>query len=140
MAAMADADVDYEQYEDEGGDWEGAEGAAASGASEAAAAGAADGGEVDAEVAALQAEMQALEADQKALVEASTSAGAAAADAAATKATAEQLARERDERSVYVGNVDFSASAEEVKTFFSTCGTVERVTIIADKHTGHPKG
>lgn len=45
-----------------------------------------------------------------------------------------------DARSVYVGNVDYSTEPEELETFFSSCGTVNRVTILVDKWTHHPKG
>jgi len=47
---------------------------------------------------------------------------------------------EADAASVYVGNVDYSTRPEELQTFFSSCGAVERVTIITDKFTGQPKG
>ncbi|XP_063044789.1 embryonic polyadenylate-binding protein 2 isoform X2 [Engraulis encrasicolus] len=45
-----------------------------------------------------------------------------------------------DNRSVYVGNVDYGATALELKVHFSGCGAVNRVTILCDKVTGHPKG
>jgi len=45
-----------------------------------------------------------------------------------------------DARSVYVGNVDYSTTPEELKEFFSSCGIVNRITILCDKYTGHPKG
>ncbi|KZW03957.1 RNA-binding domain-containing protein [Exidia glandulosa HHB12029] len=45
-----------------------------------------------------------------------------------------------DSRSVYVGNVDYSASPEEIQAHFQSCGTINRVTILCDKFTGHPKG
>lgn len=47
---------------------------------------------------------------------------------------------EVDARSVFVGNVDFSATAEELQQHFQAAGTINRVTILCDKHTGHPKG
>ncbi|XP_006818400.1 polyadenylate-binding protein 2-B-like isoform X2 [Saccoglossus kowalevskii] len=47
---------------------------------------------------------------------------------------------EVDARSVYVGNVDYSATAEELEAHFHGCGSVNRVTILCDKFTGHPKG
>ncbi|XP_031561997.1 polyadenylate-binding protein 2-B-like [Actinia tenebrosa] len=47
---------------------------------------------------------------------------------------------EIDSRSVYVGNVDYSATAEELEQHFHGCGSVNRVTILCDKFTGHPKG
>ncbi|KAF9057368.1 hypothetical protein BJ165DRAFT_1520757 [Panaeolus papilionaceus] len=45
-----------------------------------------------------------------------------------------------DGRSVYVGNVDYGATPEEIQGHFQACGTINRVTIICDKFTGHPKG
>ncbi|KAK7060316.1 hypothetical protein VNI00_001081 [Paramarasmius palmivorus] len=45
-----------------------------------------------------------------------------------------------DGRSVYVGNVDYSATPEDIQGHFSACGTINRVTILCDKFTGHPKG
>lgn len=45
-----------------------------------------------------------------------------------------------DARSVYVGNVDYGATAEELEQHFHGCGSVNRVTILCDKFTGHPKG
>jgi polyadenylate-binding protein 2 len=45
-----------------------------------------------------------------------------------------------DACSVYVGQVDYSATPEELLAHFGPCGTVERVTIVCDKFTGKPKG
>eukprot|EP00002_Diphylleia_rotans_P029342 TRINITY_DN5970_c0_g1_i1.p2 TRINITY_DN5970_c0_g1~~TRINITY_DN5970_c0_g1_i1.p2 ORF type:complete len:205 (-),score=42.66 TRINITY_DN5970_c0_g1_i1:319-933(-) len=47
---------------------------------------------------------------------------------------------EADGRSVYVGNVDYSTKPDELQEYFQACGTINRVTILCDKHTGHPKG
>eukprot|EP00731_Ephydatia_muelleri_P026920 Em0018g1020a len=47
---------------------------------------------------------------------------------------------EMDTRSVYVGNVDYHATAEELGQHFHGCGAINRVTILCDKYTGHPKG
>uniref|UniRef100_A0A8R7UYF6 RRM domain-containing protein n=1 Tax=Triticum urartu TaxID=4572 RepID=A0A8R7UYF6_TRIUA len=44
-----------------------------------------------------------------------------------------------DARSVYVGNVDYACTPEEVQQHFQACGTVNRVTILTDKF-GQPKG
>eukprot|EP00013_Stygamoeba_regulata_P022029 CAMPEP_0177660852 /NCGR_PEP_ID=MMETSP0447-20121125/18301_1 /TAXON_ID=0 /ORGANISM="Stygamoeba regulata, Strain BSH-02190019" /LENGTH=259 /DNA_ID=CAMNT_0019166025 /DNA_START=13 /DNA_END=793 /DNA_ORIENTATION=+ len=45
-----------------------------------------------------------------------------------------------DSRSIYVGNVDYAATPEEVQSHFQSCGTINRVTILCDKFSGHPKG
>ncbi|CAF0894774.1 unnamed protein product [Adineta ricciae] len=47
---------------------------------------------------------------------------------------------EADLRSVYVGNVDYSATAQELENHFHGCGSIHRVTILCDKFTGQPKG
>ncbi|XP_015893609.1 polyadenylate-binding protein 2 isoform X1 [Ziziphus jujuba] len=55
-------------------------------------------------------------------------------------AAASQASREEvDSRSVFVGNVDYSCTPEEVQQHFQSCGTVNRVTIRTDKF-GQPKG
>lgn len=45
-----------------------------------------------------------------------------------------------DARSIFVGNVDYGASPEEIQSHFQSCGPINRVTILLDKFTGHPKG
>ena len=45
-----------------------------------------------------------------------------------------------DGRSVFVGNVDYEASPEEIQSHFQSAGSINRVTILLDKFTGHPKG
>ncbi|KAF3480289.1 RNP domain-containing protein [Arthroderma uncinatum] len=45
-----------------------------------------------------------------------------------------------DARSIFVGNVDYAASPEEIQAHFQSCGSINRVTILLDKFTGHPKG
>lgn len=45
-----------------------------------------------------------------------------------------------DNRSIYVGNVDYSATPEDLQSHFQSCGTISRITILCDKYTGHPKG
>ncbi|KAK4549832.1 hypothetical protein LTR36_005133 [Oleoguttula mirabilis] len=45
-----------------------------------------------------------------------------------------------DARSIFVGNVDYGASPEEIQAHFQTAGAINRVTILLDKFTGHPKG
>jgi len=47
---------------------------------------------------------------------------------------------EADVASIYVGNVDYATKPQELQTFFSSCGAVQRVTILTNKWTGHPKG
>jgi len=55
----------------------------------------------------------------------------------------ESLAENKEEidaRSVFVGNVDYGASPEEIQAHFQSCGSINRVTILLDKFTGQPKG
>mmetsp|Transcript_2088 Transcript_2088/g.2776 ORF Transcript_2088/g.2776 Transcript_2088/m.2776 type:complete len:132 (+) Transcript_2088:122-517(+) len=55
-------------------------------------------------------------------------------------AKAKEEAAKRDGFSVYVGQVDYAATPEELLAHFEACGQVERITIVCDKKTGHPKG
>ncbi len=41
---------------------------------------------------------------------------------------------------IYVGNLPFSASDEEVRELFSEFGTVNAVDLITDRETGRPRG
>jgi polyadenylate-binding protein 2 len=45
-----------------------------------------------------------------------------------------------DDRSIFVGNVDYGATPEELKAHFQRCGSINRVTILTDQQTGLPKG
>lgn len=46
-----------------------------------------------------------------------------------------------DARSIFVGNVDYGATPEEIQAHFASGpGSINRVTILLDKFTGHPKG
>ncbi|NWS41575.1 EPAB2 protein, partial [Probosciger aterrimus] len=47
---------------------------------------------------------------------------------------------EVDQRSIYVGNVDYGAAAEELESFFRSCGEINRVTILCNRFSGRPKG
>lgn len=66
---------------------------------------------------------------------------AAAVAAQYPTAVSEALAakEEADSRSIFVGNVDYACTPEEVQQLFQSCGTVNRVTILTDKF-GQPKG
>lgn len=41
---------------------------------------------------------------------------------------------------IYVGNLPFSATDEEIRTLFSAYGNVETVTLVTDRETGRPRG
>ena len=45
-----------------------------------------------------------------------------------------------DENSIYVGQVDYEATPEELRAHFAPCGTLNRITIVCDPVTRHPKG
>ncbi|CAH8320424.1 unnamed protein product [Eruca vesicaria subsp. sativa] len=61
-------------------------------------------------------------------------------DSGAIGGGADQAGKEEvDARSVFVGNVDYACTPEEVQQHFQSCGTVHRVTILTDKF-GQPKG
>ncbi|XP_055357649.1 polyadenylate-binding protein 2-like isoform X3 [Paramacrobiotus metropolitanus] len=47
---------------------------------------------------------------------------------------------EVDSRSVYVGQVEYSCTNEELEAHFRPCGQIVRTTIICDRYSGHPKG
>lgn len=41
---------------------------------------------------------------------------------------------------IYVGNLPFSASEDEVRNLFSEYGAVNSVSLITDRETGRPRG
>lgn len=43
-------------------------------------------------------------------------------------------------KSIYVGNLPFNATEEDVKTLFSQYGTVRSIKLISDRDTGRPRG
>lgn len=64
-------------------------------------------------------------------------AGAAGGAAAAAALAAQQA---MDDNSIYIGQVDYGSTPEELQALFQSCGTINRVTILCDKFTGQPKG
>lgn len=59
-----------------------------------------------------------------------------------TQSNSEKLERQEevDRRSVFVGNVDYQSTPEQLEHFFKSVGVIERVTILFEKYTGMPKG
>jgi len=103
-----------------------------------------EGGEDEEDLEKLQKEIERMEAEaaritketddlEKQKQEAGGKTEAGATDTAAS-------GENRDACSIYVGQVDYSATPEELLGHFEACGTVERVTIVCDKYTGKPKG
>ena len=45
-----------------------------------------------------------------------------------------------DGRSVHVANVDYNATVDQLEEHFRGCGSIDRITILLDKFSGHPKG
>ena len=43
-------------------------------------------------------------------------------------------------KKIYVGNLPFSATDDEVRSLFSEYGTVQSVNLISDRETGRPRG
>ena len=43
-------------------------------------------------------------------------------------------------KKMYVGNLPFSSSEEDVQNLFAQYGTVESVNLIEDRQTGRPRG
>ncbi|MEE8526767.1 MAG: RNA-binding protein [Thermoanaerobaculia bacterium] len=43
-------------------------------------------------------------------------------------------------KKIYVGNLPFSASDDEIRSLFGEYGTVESVNLITDRETGRPRG
>lgn len=43
-------------------------------------------------------------------------------------------------KTIYVGNLPFDASEEEVRELFEPSGTVQSVKLITDRATGKPRG
>ncbi len=41
---------------------------------------------------------------------------------------------------IYVGNLPFSATEDEIREKFSEFGAVQSVSLITDRHTGQPRG
>jgi RNA recognition motif-containing protein len=41
---------------------------------------------------------------------------------------------------IYVGNLDFTASEDQLRTLFAAYGAVKTVTVVTDRDTGQPRG
>ena len=98
---------------------------------------------LQAEIARMEAEAARIAAETEDLDSKSSSGAKASKDSGATSSTKALTADEkikRDGHSIYVGQVDYSTTPEELVVHFESCGTIERVTIVCDKFTGKPKG
>jgi RNA recognition motif-containing protein len=45
-----------------------------------------------------------------------------------------------DVKNIFVGNLSYEATEEEVRQLFEQFGTVDRVSLITDRETGRPRG
>lgn len=43
-------------------------------------------------------------------------------------------------KKLYVGNLSYDATEDEIRELFATVGVVASVSLITDRKTGHPKG
>jgi cold-inducible RNA-binding protein len=43
-------------------------------------------------------------------------------------------------KNIYVGNLNFGATEDSLRSLFATHGTVGRVNIVTDRDTGQPRG
>ena len=43
-------------------------------------------------------------------------------------------------KKLYVGNLPFSTTEDEIRTLFGECGTVDTVELLTDRETGRPRG
>lgn len=106
-----------------------------------AAEGSAELDDTDAEIEAMKARVAEMEEEAKRMSELSsaTASGGAGAKGSPSALSPEQII-EQDKRSIYVGQVDYSVTEEELKKLFEACGPVNRCTILKDKYSGQPKG
>ncbi|KAL7470974.1 hypothetical protein ACHAXS_011263 [Conticribra weissflogii] len=83
----------------------------------------------------MEAEAARIAQETEDLEKETTSSGGVAASTASAAVN-----KGKNGHSIYVGQVDYSTTPEELLAHFESCGTVERVTIVCDKFTGKPKG
>eukprot|EP00931_Biecheleriopsis_adriatica_P041653 TRINITY_DN2378_c0_g1_i1.p2 TRINITY_DN2378_c0_g1~~TRINITY_DN2378_c0_g1_i1.p2 ORF type:complete len:211 (+),score=54.47 TRINITY_DN2378_c0_g1_i1:63-635(+) len=93
--------------------------------------GAGDLSAADAEIEEMQRKVQEMEEEAEKLKKLTDS----------VEEAGEGIDREEvDKRSVYVGEVDYASTPEELQEHFKSCGQINRITILVDKYSGHPKG
>ncbi|KAL7979719.1 hypothetical protein Chor_004877 [Crotalus horridus] len=96
----------------------------------------------DPELEAIKAKVRAMEKDDEWLEELQNEAKSllVSSDPGLLLSRINEKKVEADQRSIYVGNVDYGGTAEELESYFNGCGQINRVTILCDKFSGHPKG
>eukprot|EP00585_Thalassiosira_rotula_P019922 CAMPEP_0196199050 /NCGR_PEP_ID=MMETSP0912-20130531/2867_1 /TAXON_ID=49265 /ORGANISM="Thalassiosira rotula, Strain GSO102" /LENGTH=161 /DNA_ID=CAMNT_0041472161 /DNA_START=8 /DNA_END=489 /DNA_ORIENTATION=- len=93
---------------------------------------------LQAEIARMEAEAAKLAQETEDLENKDKPSSSTTAKAKSEDGAADQV--KKDGHSIYVGQVDYTTTPEELLGHFESCGTVERVTIVCDKFTGKPKG
>eukprot|EP01055_Gregarina_sp_Pseudo9_P000486 Gregarina_sp_Pseudo_9__485@NODE_130_length_4106_cov_61_699779_g122_i0_p3_GENE_NODE_130_length_4106_cov_61_699779_g122_i0NODE_130_length_4106_cov_61_699779_g122_i0_p3_ORF_typecomplete_len265_score23_71RRM_1/PF00076_22/3_7e03RRM_1/PF00076_22/5_3e19RRM_5/PF13893_6/4_6e07RRM_7/PF16367_5/0_00072RL/PF17797_1/0_0012RRM_Rrp7/PF17799_1/0_0047Nup35_RRM_2/PF14605_6/0_0029Nup35_RRM/PF05172_13/0_006DUF1866/PF08952_11/0_043RRM_occluded/PF16842_5/0_055_NODE_130_length_4106_cov_61_699779_g122_i032644058 len=99
--------------------------------------------QLEAKVYAMDAELvklQEMTADAKTHEGGEDAESGNAAQAEGDEGSADNPDEEMNRRSVYVGNVDYGSTPQELQEHFNKCGKIFRVTIMVDKYSGHPKG
>ena len=43
-------------------------------------------------------------------------------------------------KNIFVGNLSFGSTEQDIRALFETYGTVDRVSIVTDRDTGQPRG
>ena len=43
-------------------------------------------------------------------------------------------------KNIFVGNLSFGSTEQDIRSLFETYGTVDRVNIVTDRETGQPRG
>ncbi|KAM3828806.1 embryonic polyadenylate-binding protein 2 [Vipera latastei] len=107
----------------------------------------------DPELEAIKAKVRAMEKDDEWLQELQNEAKSllVSSDPGLLLSRINEKKVEADQRSIYVGNVRkrgeilcariyYGGTAEELESYFNGCGQINRVTILCDKFSGHPKG
>jgi len=99
----------------------------------------AEGDDDEEDLEKLQKEIERMEAEAARITKETDDLEKQKQEAGKTETT-EKTSENKDACSIYVGQVDYSTTPEELLGHFEACGTVERVTIVCDKYTGRPKG
>ncbi|CAD7956059.1 unnamed protein product [Amoebophrya sp. A25] len=89
------------------------------------------GVEMDNEIAELEEEMEYMEKETNLVKDLSEK---------AEQEMGETDRLDSDSKSVYIGNVEYGATPEELQEHFKSCGQIARITIMVDKYTCCPKG
>ena len=92
-----------------------------------------DGGDDDEQIAAMKKRVQEMEEEAAKLREMQ-------ATLDSNEPNLRESREDIDSRSIFVGNVDYTAAPEDIQAHFQSCGAINRVTILLDKFTGNPKG